>query len=206
MGRCLAGGLALGIALTAAVSAAVQETGAIVVVRKLNEALVDILKQSGQLKFEERYQRLSPVLNDAFDLAYMGRAAVGRQWDKLSAEDQARWVEKFKQLTTATYASRFQGYSGQQFETISEETAANDTVIVHTRVIDPGNENVDVDYRLRQISAGWRIVDVYLKGSVSEVALRRSEYAAVLQRDGFAALLTSVDQKIAALAAGSQSP
>ena len=43
---------------------------------------------------------------------------------------------------------------------------------------------------------------MYLSGTVSELALRRSEYAALMRREGFDALLAAVRQKIAAAEAG----
>ena len=45
----------------------------------------------------------------------------------------------------------------------------------------------------------WRVVDVYLDGTVSELALRRSEYSSALKREGFDELVGSVETKIADL-------
>ena len=74
--------------------------------------------------------------------------------------------------------------------------------MVKTKVTAPGDEDVELSYRLRETPAGPRIIDVYLKGTVSELALRRSEYTSVLEREGFPALIATVDRKIADLAAG----
>jgi phospholipid transport system substrate-binding protein len=132
----------------------------------------------------------------------MAEKVLGRQWGELSEEDRRRWREVFAELLTATYAGRFVGYRGQQFETRGEEAAARDTVLVLTRLVDPKGDDVDIDYRLRRADRGWRVVDVYLKGTVSELALRRSEYSAVLARQGFSALLDAVRAKIGALERG----
>jgi phospholipid transport system substrate-binding protein len=186
--------------------ATAEASGPTLVVQKLNDGMLGVLKQAEELGYQGRYERLSSILDDAFDLEYMARAAVGRHWSQLSAAEQENWVETFKRLTSATYAGRFEKYTGQQFAVLAEEPAANETVLVRTRVIDPGNENVDLDYRLRSTPAGWQVIDVYFKGTVSEVALRRSEYAAVLKREGFAALQASVNRKIGELASGGGNP
>ena len=55
---------------------------------------------------------------------------------------------------------------------------------------------------MRTAAAGWRISDVFLSGTVSELALRRSEYGALMRREGFDALLAAVRKKIAAAEAG----
>jgi hypothetical protein len=41
-----------------------------------------------------------------------------------------------------------------------------------------------------------------LNGTISELALRRSEYSSLIQREGFAALLSALDQRIDDLASG----
>jgi phospholipid transport system substrate-binding protein len=66
----------------------------------------------------------------------------------------------------------------------------------------PQDEDVELTYRLRKEGDTWKIVDIYQKGTVSELALRRSEYSAVLKRDGFEALLKTVDAKTADYASG----
>jgi phospholipid transport system substrate-binding protein len=175
-------------------------------IARLDDALVDVLRQSNELGYKGRFAKLAPILEGAFDLQYMARMAVGRSWLKLSDEQKARWYELFETYMTANYASRFDHWSGQKFEVLGEEPGAAGTVLVRTKVIDPQQENVELSYRLRKSDGGWKVVDVYLKGTVSELALRRSEYAAVLKRDGFDALAASVQQKIDELAAGHAAP
>jgi len=93
-------------------------------------------------------------------------------------------------------------HNGQQFEIRGEEPSANGTVLVKSLVKSPGHEDVELTYRLYQVGSRWRIMDVFLKGTVSEVALRRSDYGSVLERDGFGKLVDVVRARIADLAAG----
>jgi phospholipid transport system substrate-binding protein len=132
----------------------------------------------------------------------MAEKVVGRHWATLSEGDRTRWVALFREFLAANYAGRFDRYSGQSFEDLGEEPSAFETVMVRTRLVNPGDENVDLNYRLHRTDAGWHIVDVVLKGTVSELALRRSDYTAVIDRSGFAALETYLREKIAALEAG----
>ena len=66
---------------------------------------------------------------------------------------------------------------------------------VKTRLVRPDDEDVTLDYRLRKTDTGWRIIDVYANGTISELALRRSEYSALLRREGFASLIEALDKK-----------
>ena len=91
-------------------------------------------------------------------------------------------------MTVSNYAGRFVGEPGPSFETLGEEEGARGTRMVRTKLVQPSDEDVELNYRLRETDEGWRVIDCYMNGTVSEVALRRSEYGSVLRRDGFDAL------------------
>ena len=168
-------------------------------VERLHEALVGVMKSADDLGYAGRYDQLRPVVDETFDLGFMAEKSVGRHWKKLPESDQTRWLESFERLITANYAGRFDAYSGEAFETLGEEAAIHDTRVVRTRLLRPGDDAVQLDYRLREVDGSWRIIDIYLNGTVSELALRRSEYSSVLKRDGFEKLLTTIDAKVDSL-------
>jgi phospholipid transport system substrate-binding protein len=148
---------------------------------------------------------LRPLMAKTFDLGFMASKTVGGHWRKLSAEDRNRWSDLFAQFSTANYAGRFTGFKGEQFVTLGIEDAARDTRMVLTRIIVPGDKNVELNYRLLKNSEGeWKVIDVYLDGTVSELALRRSEYASALKREGFEELVAAVQTKIESLKAKGQ--
>ena len=172
------------------------------VVGQLHEVLLQVLKQADELGYQGRFDRLDPVVDETFDLNFMAAKAVGRHWKTLTAEEQEQWVGLFGDLTKANYARRFTGFSGQTFELLGQEPASNETIVVSTVLHNPSGDDVELLYRLRETGSGWRIIDIYLDGTVSELALRRSEYSSILKRNGFDALVTGVNQKIGDLAVG----
>jgi len=173
------------------------------VVDQLQAELLLVMKESEALGFEGRYERLAPVLERCFDISFMAQKSVGRYWRTASEEERAHLMGTFRRYLISNYAGRFTGYSGQQFETLGDEPALRDTVLVRTQIVDPDDDPVLLDYRLREVDGNWKIIDVYLNGTVSELALRRSEYSTVIQRDGMVGLLSALDDKIAKLASGS---
>lgn len=190
----------LGVLLGAPVWAAGD--GATAVVENLHAALLGAMKDAGQLGYQGRYARIAPAVQQSFDLDFMARFVLGPDGKNLDAADQARWRDAFERITVATYAGRFTGWGGEQFKTLGEEPAAQDTVFVKTVLDRPDGDDVQLTYRLRKTDGGWKIVDVYNKGTVSELALRRSDYSSVLKRDGFEKLLQTVDAKVADYASG----
>jgi phospholipid transport system substrate-binding protein len=121
---------------------------------------------------------------------------VGRHWRQATPADQEKLVDTFSRFMIANYAGRFDGYSGQRFETVGEEASAQDTVLVRTRLVEPEGEAVHLNYRLHPVAGSWKIIDVYLNGTVSELALRRSEYASLIKREGWNAVIAALDQRI----------
>jgi phospholipid transport system substrate-binding protein len=176
------------------------------IVEELNATLLDVMKNAEPLGYAGRRDKIAPAVDRAFDVPFMAEKVIGRHWAQLSDPERTRWVALFREFLAANWAGRFDRYSGQTFEALGAEPSAFDTMMVRTRLVNPGDENVDLNYRLHKIEPGWRVVDVVLKGTVSELALRRSDYTAVIDRAGFEALATYLREKIAALAAGKGEP
>ncbi len=168
-------------------------------VRAFYDSLLAVMKQAKELGVRGRYDRLSAPIRAAFDLAAMTRIAVGPEWNAIPAEQQAALVDAFTRMTIATYANRFDGYAGERFEVEPASDARPTGRIVHTRLVQSNGEPIALNYLLRDSGAGWKIVDVYLTGTISELATRRSEFAALLKSGGPNALLESLREKTAAL-------
>lgn len=169
------------------------------VIESFHAGLLQIMKDAKTLGFLGRIERLEPLMAKTFDLEFMASKTVGRHWAPLSPADKQRWSETFTRFTTANYAGRFTGFTGEQFVTLGVDDAGRGTRLVRTKIIVPGDEEVQLNYRVIQKNGAWRVIDVYLDGKVSELALRRSEYASALKRDGFEQLVASVETKIADL-------
>ncbi|MFP6665599.1 MAG: ABC transporter substrate-binding protein [Deltaproteobacteria bacterium] len=182
------------------VAAPTPNLAAIAVVEGFNATLIDLLRRSGELDHAGRVAQLAPVLAASFDLDFMAQKVLGRRWRGLSPEEQAIWARSFTGLMTANYAGRFVGWADQSFTTLDAKEASHGTLLVRTRLVVPDVETVALDYRLKDGPDGWQIIDCFLNGTVSELALRRSEYSGVLKRAGFKALIAAVDAKRVELA------
>jgi phospholipid transport system substrate-binding protein len=174
---------------------------AIPLITRLNDALLSTMKSASALGYGGRYSKLEPVIRSTYDLAFMTRYSAGRHWRELSEAQQKSLVDAFSRLTVATYANRFDGYSGEKFVVTSEETPRAGNKLVHTELIKSDGEAIKLDYLLRQTAEGWRVIDVFLKGTISELATKRSEYSSALSNQGFDGLMTIFEQKISGIQA-----
>jgi phospholipid transport system substrate-binding protein len=176
--------------------------GPAAVIEELYATLLDTMKNAAKLGFNGRREKLAPVLDKTYNMPLMARLSVGPQWQNLSPDEQKRFTDAFRELTLTTYAARFDGFSGEKLVVGPGIEDTQGGKIVQSQIVKSNGEPVQLNYLMRQDGGAWKIIDVYLKGTVSELATRRSEFSSVLRRDGAQALLKVIDQKIAEARAG----
>jgi phospholipid transport system substrate-binding protein len=172
-------------------------------ISSLYDTLLDLMKQAKELGVKGRYDKLVPVLRKTYDLPSMSRMAVGQSWGTLSAPQQQSIVAAFTRMTTATYASRFDGFSGEQFQILQTVDRANGDKIVKTAIVQSNGKPVALNYLMRKSGQDWKVVDVYLDGTISELANRRAEFGSILKSGGADALVSSLNKQGDKLLAGS---
>lgn len=164
------------------------------VVEEFQNELLTVMKQGKELGFKGRYDKLDPAVRKSHDLPKIARIVVGKQWEELSAEQQARLEKVFSQLSVSAYAHNFKEYSGESFTFISEEETGRGGVVIHTNLHIPSEKDVKFDYMMKKKDDGWRIINIIADG-VSDLALKRSEYTSVLSKEGFDALIAKITEK-----------
>ncbi len=174
-----AGGLGLSM-LSYPVHAAPASSGD--AVQGLYDALLSTMKNGRTLGQSGRFTQLEPVIRRTFDIPAMARLSVGPSWASLSEAQRQQVTESFGRYISAIYADRFDSYAGQKLQVTGEQPAAAG-IMVKSQIIKANGEPVKIDYMMRRNGDGWLISDVYLDGAISEVATRRSEFAAILKTE-----------------------
>jgi phospholipid transport system substrate-binding protein len=172
-----------------------EELTARQVVEDFQNELINVMKQGKELGFKGRYDKLDPAVRKSHDLPKLARIVVGKQWEELSAEQQATLEKVFSQLSVSAYAHNFKDFTGESFTFLSEEETGRGGVVVHTDLHIPNEKDVKFDYMMKKKDDGWRIINIIADG-VSDLALKRSEYTTVLSKDGFDVLIAKITEKI----------
>jgi phospholipid transport system substrate-binding protein len=172
-----------------------QEETAKQVVEKFQSELISVMKNGKQLGYAGRYNSLHDPVSNSHDLSKIARIIVGKEWEKLSEAQQKKLEDVIIKLSIASYAHNFKDYSGESFTFDSEEETTRGGVVVHSHLNIPDDKPVKFDYMLKENGPSWRIINIIANG-VSDLALKRSEYTSILQRDGFDALISKIDEKI----------
>lgn len=185
-------GLTLLSTLTAEAAASPTE-----VIDGLHQQLLVTMKDAQRLGIDGRYKQLAPVLEQSFDFERMIAAAAGSYWANADESQRRKLLNSFIDLSITTYAARFNGFSGESFEVIGERQGPRDTMLVDTRINRTDGPPVAITYVLAEREGTWKIVDVLLDKSISELAVRRSEYNQVLRNGGTETLAQNLDEKAA---------
>ena len=171
-------------------------------VKGLYDALLSTMKNGQMLGQSGRFSQVDPVIRRSFDIASMARLSIGPSWTSLSDVQHQQVTDSFGRYISAIYADRFDSYAGQKLEVTGEQPAPSG-VMVRSQIVKANGEPVKVDYLMRRNGDTWLISDIYLDGAISEVATRRSEFAAILKNGGIDGLIAALNHKADILTATS---
>lgn len=168
----------------AALPAQAQNMGdpAAATVQGFYDALISSMKSGGTTK--SRYDKLRPAIEKAFDLPGMTALSVGPSWPSASPADQKALIDAFERMTVANYAHNFDSFSGEKFTVDPAVIERGNDKLVKSTLKPASGDAIPFNYRLHQVDGGWKIVDIYLNGNISQLAQKRSDFGATLQASG----------------------
>ncbi|MDD5586198.1 MAG: ABC transporter substrate-binding protein [Alphaproteobacteria bacterium] len=182
-------------AAPAAASAESTRTPAGKFVQNLGDEGIAILSGTDKTPAQrnEQYHR---ILRDSFDLKTMGRFVMGRTWNAATNEQKEEYLKLFEKLVVKIYGDRLALYKGEKFDVKAARPEGGDIFIVSSEVMHPGGETpTKIDWRVHEKEGKFLVTDVII-GGVSQVVTQRSEYAAIIQREGVPGLLARMKQRL----------
>jgi phospholipid transport system substrate-binding protein len=166
-------------------------------VERLDDALLAVMKAGDFTPFTERYYSLAPVVEQVFNLDAVLAASVGLSWAMLAEAQKAKIATAFRRYTVSSYVSNFNSYNGQSFQVLPSVRAIGwGEVVVQTRLLRVNDSPVKLDYVMRNGPGGWQAVDVLTDGSISRVAIQRSDFLELLRAGGVQALTAALERKV----------
>ena len=192
--------VALPFALPVARAAAAPETQP---VNALDDALIATMKAGSAGKtFSARYAMLKPVIEKSFDLRLILQNSAGPLWSQIPAAQQTELEKLFRQYTVATYVSNFNAYAGQHFTTNPDIRRTGNARVVSTTFEGNGGKKVELAYVMRQSGGAWKITDVLFDGTISKVAMQRSDFSGLIAPGNASRLIEALKAKVASLSGG----
>ncbi len=169
----------------------------------LNDGLHKIMLAGKATPFDTRMAGFTPVVLSVFDLPLILQNSVGPgHWTDIPPADRATLLEVFTQFTVASYVANFDSFSGETFALAPDVRHVGRDVVVQTRIVGTAGEMTRLDYVMREVDGGWHVVDILLDGSISRIAVTRSDFRSLLADGGAQKLIASLREKVASLKAG----
>ncbi len=168
----------------------------------LNAGLLAGMKAAATENFAARAAALGPVIDRSFDLATILHNAIGLRWNTLPADQQTALLKAFRNFTIATYVSNFASNDGTHFAMLPEQRDVGADVIVESQILPASGEPVRIDYLMRKGAIGWQAVDVLLEGTISRVAVTRSDFRSLLDSNDASRLIADLRKKTKTLSGG----
>ena len=163
----------------------------------LDDALLSVMKKGQATPLEQRFATLAPVVDRAFDLPLILRISVGQAWSTLPRAQQDQLLASFRRYTITSYVTSFNGFDGERFELLPDVRDLGSSLVVPTRIVPRTGDPTRIDYVMRKNAGSWRIVDVMLDGSVSRLALQRSDFRSSIQPGDASRLIARLQANVA---------
>lgn len=193
--------LLLAALLSLSLAAPARAAGEVQAIENLNQALLETMQEGADLGFDGRAAKLDPVLTELFDFRSMVQIGLQRYWKDMPETDREAVTEAFRQMSIATFASRFDSFGGENFAIDGTKPGPRSLTLVTTRITRPGKDDVSLTYVLKPAGESAQVIDVLAQGRYSELARQRAEMSSVYARSGASGLVESLTQKAAELAA-----
>lgn len=188
-----------------AVPARAADPAAAAPIQALLQGLLSIMRAGKTSPFPQRYATLAPLVDRAFDLQGVLAASVGPRMASLPADQQAALLDAFRKFTVASYVANFDDFEGERLELTSEQRAVGADLVVGTKIVPTRGEPVAIDYVMRRGPQGWRAIDVLLNGSISQNAVKRSDFRSLVSATSAQPLIDSLRRKVSELSGGAMS-
>ncbi|MDE2476732.1 MAG: ABC transporter substrate-binding protein [Alphaproteobacteria bacterium] len=194
--------LASAIAVTATFGAAPVSAAdspldpAVQAIKSFYATLIDTMKRGKELGLEGRAKELKPATESAFDLAEITRLSIGPSWSGISDDQRKALVDAMERVTVFQYAKNFSKFNGEQFVVSPDAKPRSDDKIVESKLVSSDGNSVAFNYRMHPVDGHWKVVDVYLNGNISQLALRRADFSSTVQKFGPTGLVAKLNEMV----------
>jgi phospholipid transport system substrate-binding protein len=170
-------------------------------IMELLDGLTKVMQEGRATPFRARFDQLAPIVARVFNLPQILQTSIGLRWSELPADKQALLLEVFRRYTVASYVANFDSATSR-LELLPGRRAAGADEIVETRLIPASGAPTRIDYVMHPSDGTWKVVDVLLDGSISRVAVQRSDFRTLIGSGDGSALISSLQQKVGSLSGG----
>ena len=167
--------------------------------KKINEATQTISKlHQGLKKISGQnagiYNTTKKLITETYDTEKMLKMIIGDSWKNLNKEIKKEIINVFEEYIAKNYIKRFSKIKNLQFSSLEEKKIGNYKTVKSNLILD-NDEKISISYLLSPKRQEWKIFDVLLAGSVSEIATKKSEFKSFIVDGNINPLIDALKKK-----------
>jgi phospholipid transport system substrate-binding protein len=163
------------------------------VVQATTGAVIEVLANRG-LSTDEKRHHVEGIVYARVDFATLSKLVLARFWNELSEAQRTQFMEEFRENLSGTYGRNVESYKNEKVTIIDDHAEPRGDWTVRTKIVRNGADDINVDYRLRQIDGTWKIIDIIIE-NVSLVANFRAQFQEIMSNGGATRLLQVLHDK-----------
>ena len=135
------------------------------------------------------------IVESSYNVEKMISAIIGGRWKNISDQNKDRLQKSFRKYIAKNYILRFRGIKNLEFGKLEINQAGKNYRMAKTKLIINSKDIVPLNYLLDQTNNSWKIFDVLIDGSISEIATKKSEFKNFINQGDLTPLLEALRKK-----------
>ncbi len=140
-------------------------------------------------------KKVQSVISNTYNIERMLALIIGDVWRKSISIDQMALKKVFEEYIAKNYILRFKNIKSLEFGKLEINQAGKNYRMAKTKLIINSKDIVPLNYLLDQTNNSWKIFDVLIDGSISEIATKKSEFKSFTNKDDLKPLLEALRKK-----------
>ena len=157
----------------------------------LNELHDSLIKISNKTINSDNLTLIDDVVKNSYDLEKMGKIIIGVDWKQMDTKSKKEFINVFKRFISVNYFRRFNKINELDFEHQTVKVIGDKFKLARV-ILTADNEKLKMDYLLGFKNEKWKIFDVLIDGSISEVATKKSDFKKIIKEEGVRGLVKNL--------------
>tara|TARA_B100000242_G_scaffold276596_1_gene232605 strand:- start:1233 stop:2123 length:891 start_codon:yes stop_codon:yes gene_type:complete len=139
------------------------------------------------------FKNVLNLIDHTYDSEKMLKLIIGADWKKLKSEKKKELIIAFKKYISKNYLKRFSKIKEVSFKNEEKEKISSGLFLIKSNLVIK-KENISIDYLLSFNKNSWKIFDVLLDGSISEIATKKSEFRMFIKEKKIDSLIDALEK------------
>ena len=157
----------------------------------VNELHESLIKISNKTINSDNLELIDDVVKNSYDLEKMGKIIIGVDWKQMDTKSKKEFINVFKRFISVNYFRRFNKINELNFEHQTVKVIGDKFKLAGV-ILTADNEKLKIDYLLGFKNEKWKIFDVLIDGSISEVATKKSDFKKIIKEEGISGLVKNL--------------